>query len=61
MITELAARYYAFHTFYYAFYDKTIVMNSVLAGIQYNDLIYADPNFGLDSSRKMFIWVQALL
>jgi hypothetical protein len=57
MITELEARYYAFHTFYYAFYDETIVMNSVLRDIDSANLIYHDPNFGLDSSRKMYIWV----
>lgn len=33
MITELEARYYAFHIYYYAFYDQALVMNSVLRGI----------------------------
>ncbi len=61
MINELEARYYAFHTYYYAFNDQQLVINSVLGGIPEAETIYADPNFGLDSARKLYVWVQALI
>jgi len=61
MINELEARYYAYHSYYYSFYDQDLVLNSVLKSTTDPMTIYTDPNFGMDSSRKLYIWVRAMI
>mmetsp|Transcript_33877 Transcript_33877/g.24933 ORF Transcript_33877/g.24933 Transcript_33877/m.24933 type:complete len:213 (-) Transcript_33877:2075-2713(-) len=61
MIAELEARYYAYHSFYYAFQDRDLVLRSVLANTDDPEAIYDDANFGMSSSRNLFNWVKALL
>ena len=47
---ELEARYYSYHTYYYAFNDKDLVFSAVLKNVGNPDAVYSDENFGMDSS-----------
>ena len=61
MTTELMSRFYAYNAYYYGFYDQDFVLNSVLSGIPDAESIYTDSVFGLDSSSKIYLWVEALI
>jgi hypothetical protein len=45
--------------FWFAFKALAQVRNQMINELEAR--FYADPNFGLDSARKLFIWVEALL
>ena len=42
-----------------AFFDRTIVDNSVLVGIDNADEIYSDESYGLNSTKTILNWVDA--
>ena len=60
-VNELMGRFLAFQAYYYGLNDKETVMKSILFGIPNADKIYSDENFGLDSIRKLYYWMKALL
>lgn len=61
MVNELVGRFYAFNAYYHSFYDKDLIMKSVLVGIPQADKIYSDEVFGLNSVATLYYWMQAIV
>jgi hypothetical protein len=63
IVNQLFERLCAFNAYYFLFYEKELVMNSVLYGLSAPDAekVYSDEFYGMDSVPKLYIWVQANL